>query len=68
MSAQLLARLVEHTAESFDMPADELTTLQRLQHDLVELVRRAHEADERTARTFSDFMAEVSTRERARGR
>ena len=68
MNAQL-ARLVEHVARSFDMlVAIEFTAVQHLQAELLDLVRRARESDEQFARTFSDFMAEVSIRERARGR
>jgi hypothetical protein len=42
------------------------TELQQLQLALLDLIRRAREADERTATAFSDFMLAHAAREAAR--
>jgi hypothetical protein len=61
-------RLVVRTAASLALPAEfELSPLQTLQHALLAIVSRAHEADEQTARAFTEFLIEVAARE-ARGR
>lgn len=44
------------------------TELQRLQAELLELVRRSRQTDELTALAFQDFLVEVAAREAARGR
>jgi hypothetical protein len=44
------------------------TPLQRLQLDLLDLVRRSYECDEETALAFRDYLVLVAAREGARGR
>jgi hypothetical protein len=69
VSSVVARRLVERTGEAFALPAAfEPTPLQHLQRDLVDVVRRVRESDERTARAFHDYLFELAAREAARGR
>jgi hypothetical protein len=67
VNRRLVRRLVERTAETFDLPF-KLTPLQELQADLRDVIARAHQADEETARSFLDYLIALAAREGARGR
>jgi hypothetical protein len=61
--------LVDRTAKTFSLPAEfGLSLLQRLQLDLIDVVRHAHEADERTALAFRSFLIALAAREAEKNR